>query len=410
MPSVGKCQSRQPSVSTAAGSSEPLLHVRDGANGLTWLVDGGASLTLSPPTMQERAAGPTSTSLYAANGTPIQCYGSHPITLRLGKGLFEWEIIVADVAVPIIGADFLMEYHLAADHKLGLLIDLDDLSTVTGKVYPDSPQRINTVNNVYTRLLNERPGLTTPSFNPANIKHGVQHFIPTDGPPVYARARRLAPDQLSAAKAEFDKLLNLGIVRRSKSSWASALQSVRKPDGSLRCCGDYRRLNAITKDDRYPIRHISDFNAEVAGMTVFSKVDLYKGYHQVPVAPEDIQKTAVITPFGLFEFPFMPFGLKNAAQDFQRMMDSILRDIPHIFVYLDDILIASRNEAEHVEDLRRLFDALDANGLVVNRAKCVFGASSLEFLGYRVDANGVAPLPEKVDAIRQIPVPTNVKE
>ena len=106
----------------------------------------------------------------------------------------------------------------------------------------------------------------------------------------------------------------------------------------------------------------------------------------------------------------MPFGLKNAGQDFQRMMDAILRDIPHIFVYLDDILVASNSEEEHVEDLRRLFSALADNGLIINRAKCVFGAPSLDFLGYRVDANGVAPLPQKVEAICQIPAPTTVKE
>ena len=373
-------------------------------------MDGGASLTLVPPTPEERAKGPASTPLHAANGTPINCYGTRQMTLSLGSRLFDWEIVVADVATPLIGADFLMEYHLAADHTLGLLVDLDDLSTVAGKTFPDCQLRINSINNVYTQLLDEHPELTTLSFNPAKTKHGVEHHIPTEGPPVYARARRMAPDQLAASKAEFDKLLKLGIVRRSKSAWASALQAVRKPDGSIRLCGDYRRLNTITKDDRYPIRHISDFNADIAGKTIFSKIDLYKGYHQIPVAPADIHKTAIITPFGLFEFPFMPFGLKNAGQDFQRMMDAILRDIPHIFVYLDDILVASNSEEEHVEDLRRLFSALADNGLIINRAKCVFGAPSLDFLGYRVDANGVAPLPQKVEAIRQIPAPTTIKE
>ena len=112
-------------MSTAAGDSQPLLHVSDDNNGLTWLVDGGASLSLAPPTEQERANGPTSAPLRAANGTPIHCFGSRSMTLQLGQRLFEWDIVVADVAVPLIGADFLMEYHLAADHTLGLLIDLD---------------------------------------------------------------------------------------------------------------------------------------------------------------------------------------------------------------------------------------------------------------------------------------------
>ena len=397
-------------MSAAAGNSEPLLHIRDNANSLTWLIDGGATLSLVPPTHDERTSGPTSNPLQAANGTSIASFGTRQMSISLGARQFEWEITVADVTSPIIGADFLMEFHLAADHKLGLLVDLSDFSTVAGKVFPDRPLRVSVVNHICATLLDQRPELTTPSFNPDKVKHGVQHHIPTEGPPVHARARRLAPDQLAAAKAEFDKLLKLGIVRRSNSEWASALQCARKPDGSPRLCGDYRRLNTMTKDDRYPIRHIADFNADVAGKTIFSKIDLYKGYHQVPVAPDDIHKTAIITPFGLFEFLFMPFGLKNAGQDFQRMMDAILRDIPHVYVYLDDILVASTSEAEHIEDLNRLFDVLGANGLVINRSKCVFGASSLEFLGYHVSCEGVSPLPKKVEVIRRFPTPTTIKE
>ena len=204
------------------------------------------------------------------------------------------------------------------------MLDLKNNTTVAGKVFAAHSYRVNFINNAYTKLLDECPELTTLAFSPDKAKHGGQHYITTEGPPVYARARRLAPDQLAAAKAEFDKLRKLGIVRRSNSAWASALQTAPKPDGSLRLCGDYRRLNSITKDDRYPIRHIADFNANMAGETIFSKIDLYKGYHQIPVAPEDVHNTAIITPFSLFEFLFMPFGLKNAGQDFQRMMDAIL--------------------------------------------------------------------------------------
>ena len=123
------------------------------------------------------------------------------------------------------------------------------------------------------------------------------------------------------AKEEFIKMEKLGIVRRSASPWASPLHVVPKADGSWRPCGDYRRLNTVTTDDRYPLPHIQDFNGHLSGTTVFSVVDLVKGFHQIPMAEEDIPKTAIITPFGLFEFLRMPFGLKNAAQAFQRLMD-----------------------------------------------------------------------------------------
>ena len=136
-------------MSAAAGDPETLLHVRDDANGLEWLIDSGASVSLVSPTPQERRAGPTATPLHAANGTPIPCYGTRLMTLRLGQRQFEWDFVVADVTTPIIGADFLMEFHLAADHKLGLLVNLDDYTTVTGKTFLDRPFRVNMINNVY---------------------------------------------------------------------------------------------------------------------------------------------------------------------------------------------------------------------------------------------------------------------
>jgi Reverse transcriptase (RNA-dependent DNA polymerase) len=114
---------------------------------------------------------------------------------------------------------------------------------------------------------------------------------------------------------------------------------VPKKDGSWRPCGDYRRLNMATVHDRYPLPNIQDLTSRLHGCTVFSKIDMVKGYHQVPVAAEDVPKTAIVTPFGLFEYVFMPFGLKNAAQTFQRLMDKILRGLPYVFVYLDDILV-----------------------------------------------------------------------
>ena len=130
---------------------------------------------------------------------------------------------------------------------------------------------------------------------------------------------------------------------------------VPKDDGTWRPCGDYQRLNAITIGDRYPLPYLHDFASQLHGTTIFSKVDLIKGYHQVPVAPEDIKKTAVITPFGLFEFLRMPFGLKNAAQTFQRLMDDVCHGLDFVFVYLDDILVRSRSESEHKQHLHQLF-------------------------------------------------------
>ena len=146
---------------------------------------------------------------------------------------------------------------------------------------------------------------------------------------------------------------------------------VRKKDGSWRPYGDYRRLNLATTPDQYPLPNMQDVAAKLHSCTMFSKVDRVKGYHQVPVAPRDIPKTAIIMPFGLFEYVYMPFGLRNAVQTFQRLMDNILGDLPYIFVYLDNIIF-SRDQQEHAEHLEELFHRLQENGLVINPAKCEF--------------------------------------
>jgi cytoskeleton-associated protein 5 len=129
---------------------------------------------------------------------------------------------------------------------------------------------------------------------------------------------------------------------------------------------------------------------------------------QVPVRQEDIPKTAIITPFGLFEFLRMPFGLRNAGMTFKRMMDQLFFDLPCAFIYLDDVLVASRSVQEHKTHLRQVLGLLQQNGLVINNDKCVFGRHSLEFLGHTVQADGVSPLPDRVTAIQHFPRPSTV--
>lgn len=249
--------------------------------------------------------------------------------------------------------------------------------------------------NSFDALLAEFPALLVQQFPKVN-KHGVEHHVVTEGPPVYAKARRLDPAKLLAAEEKFKEMEAAGIVRRSNSPWASPLHMVPKADGSWRPCGDFRRLNKITVADRYPLPHIQTFADRLVGAKWFSKVDLYRGYHNIPMAASSIPKTAIVTPFGLFEFLRMPFGLKNAAQAFQRLMDSILRSFNCAFVYLDDILVASATKQQHLADLHQLFTLLSANGLVVNSNKCVLGVHELDFLGHRINAAGYRPLLDRI--------------
>ena len=339
----------------------------------------------------------------------------------------KFPITIADVSQPILGADFLAEAYLAPNHRDGTLVDLRDFSTIKVDVdCENQPIRISHVSQAddpcYKLLDGSFPNLSNPSFRIKEVDHGVEHFIPTDGPPVQSKARKLSPDKLEVARQELEKLVALGVCERGKSDWSSPLLVTTKPCsspctcqtqapcGGWRVCGDYRRLNNQTTTDRYPVRNLQDFNNHLRGKKYFSKVDLLKGYHQIPVHGPHVKKTAVITPFGLFIFPRCPFGLKNAGQDFQRMMDAILGDIPYAFVYLDDILIASATLEEHLQHLKEVFTILEKNGLVVNRKKCILGQSSLEFLGHLVDQNGIMPLPEKVEAIVATTPPTSIKQ
>jgi hypothetical protein len=229
-------------------------------------------------------------------------------------------------------------------------------------------------------------------------------MIETTGRPVFAKTHHLDPDKLSQTETGFRELQAAGINRRSDSPWSSPLHMVRKKDGSWHPCGNYRRLNlAMTHGS---ILHLSN---KLHSCKFFSCTDLVKGSYQIPMAAQDIAKTAIITPFGLFEYLFMPFGLRNAAQTFQLFMDSLFKHLPFVFCYLDHLINDSHTLEEHHEHLRKIFTILQENGLQTNPEKCVF-AAVVEFLGHRVDQHGVWPNQRHVQAISKFPPPQDVKK
>ncbi|UYV74194.1 hypothetical protein LAZ67_11002383, partial [Cordylochernes scorpioides] len=389
------------------------LFVTDKNTGFRFLVDSGADISIIPPKDKNRM--PSSDyKLYAANGTEIVTYGTKVRNLDIGlRRQFQWPFVIANTNRAIIGADFLNNFGLIIDIKNKRLIDGITNLSIRGVIQSISDMgNISTLNSSskVSAILTKYPNLCRPPSDFVEAKHSVKDYIPTRGQPIHSKARRLDSQRLTLAKAEFQYMLNNGIIRPSNSPWASPLHLVSKKDESLRPCGDYRRLNAVTLPDRYPIPRLDDFHHILKGTRVYSKIDLCKAFYQIPIAEEDKPKTAIITPFGLFEFNVMSFGLRNATATFQRFMHEVLRNLDFAFVYLDDILVASKTEEEHYSHLETLFSRLNSYGLRINLSKSKFLVQEIDFLGYLITSHGVKPLPTKVKAILEYKKPKTVHE
>ena len=316
----------------------------------------------------------------------------------------------------MLGADFFAANDLLIDMKRRRLVSsygrtIIEASTTTApcNIFEIKfPHQQPT--NKFELILDEFPGISTPNFNSnQRAQHNIEHFIPTNRPLLPSKPRRLALDKLQATKEAFQEMVELGIARESDSPCSSPLHMVPKPSWEWHPCGDFKHLNDVTVGDRYPLPHIHNFNGSLARKKIFSTINLLLGFHHILVSKKDIHKTAIITSFGLFEFLRMPFGLKNAAQAFQRLMDGILANIDYVFVYLDEILVASETEEEHAEHLRTVLGLLHRNGVTVNIKKCNFSKEEVKYLGYLVSATGIRVLPEKAASITDYPIPKDAK-
>jgi transposase InsO family protein len=248
----------------------------------------------------------------------------------------------------------------------------------------------------------------------SNRERVIQHLVDTGtAQPVHQPVRQLSPALLGELKTRLEKLQAAGFIRPSTSPWSSPILFAKNPNsGKLRLCVDYRALNAVTKKDRHPIPLIQECFDSLKGARFFSKIDLQQGFHQMKIAETNIPRTTFGTKYGHFEWTVMPFGLVNAPSTFQRMMTHLLREFIDDFVqvYLDDILIYSASEEDHLSHVERVMTVLRREELKCSGPKCSFGQSEIQFVGHVVSYNSVRPMADKLKCIEEWPRPSNVHD
>nr|GEW85239.1 putative reverse transcriptase domain-containing protein [Tanacetum cinerariifolium] len=230
--------------------------------------------------------------------------------------------------------------------------------------------------------------------------------------PVARAPYRLAPSEMKELAEQLKELSNTGFIRPSSSPWGAPVLFVKKKDGSFRMCIDYRELNKLTVKNRYPLPRIDDLFNQLQGSSVYSKIDLRSGYHQLRVREEDIPKTAFKTRYGHYEFQVMPFGLTNAPAVFMDLMNWVCKPYLDKFmiVFIDDILIYSKYEKEHEEHLKAILELIKKEELYAKFSMCEFWIPKVQFLDHVIDNQGIHVDPTKIESVKDWASPKSPME
>ncbi|XP_063374947.1 uncharacterized protein LOC134662604 [Cydia amplana] len=259
-------------------------------------------------------------------------------------------------------------------------------------------------------LLNEFQDIFNTQGDPTPF---AEHKIETGNhKPIALKPYRLSPIRQKQLKDKLDEMLKNNIIKECESPWAAPVVLVPKGDTDIRVCIDYRKLNAITTPDRYPLPRMDDLLQQAKAMPYMTTIDLQSGYWQIKIDENDQNKSCFVTVFGTFMFLRMPFGLRNAPSTFQRLMDKFCRELKaeSVFAYLDDLICRSPNFKQHLDDLREIFTRLRYYKLRANRNKCNLACATIKYLGHLITPEGIKTDPDKTKAISELPEPKNLKQ
>lgn len=306
---------------------------------------------------------------------------------------------------------------------VGSMFHIDSVSTIPPKEmvssdfdvslfdFGDSPISEQWKNRLRQKLAQKSHVFSMQEWD-VGLAKGVEHRIRlTDSRPFRQRSRRLPPADIEDVRKHLQELLQAGIITESRSPYASPIVVVRKKNGAVRMCIDYRLLNSRTVPDQYTTPCIEDALNALTGSQWFSVLDLRSGYYQIAMSEEDKDKTAFICPLGFFQFERMPQGITGAPATFQRLMEKAVGDMNllQVLVYLDDLIVFGKTLEEHEERLLKVLDRLGEVGLKLSVDKCQICRPRVKYLGHIVSADGVAPDPDKIEAVTTWPMPTNLK-
>lgn len=407
-----------PVIVSAGNDNRPFISVHVGKHSVTALVDTGASVSIigyrglsALKHCRSVLSSSHVQSIATADGTAQNVSGSItiPITVDRVTKSVTFMIVPSIRHSMILGIDFVRAFNLSftfsADHwsmhpELASCADPNTSKSLTN----DQLSALQSVIADFKTLSRPELGVTPL----------VEHEIVTDGAkPIKQRQYPLSEVVRQHMNRELDEMIRLGVVQPSSSAWSSPILMVRKTSGEYRFCFDGRRLNEVTKKDAYPLPRVDDILNHLKNVKYLTSIDLKSAFWQIPLEASSREKTAFSVPGrGLFEFVRMPFGLCNAPQTLQRLMDRIIGPEfePKAFVYLDDCIIATNNFEDHLLTLKEIFTRLRKAGFTINIDKCQFCRPSLKYLGFVVDQNGLRTDPDKVSAISQFPLPSTVTE